>query len=378
MTGALVQVVAQGAQDPAITGNPQITFFKGVYRRHTNFAMEEIQQDFNGSVNFGGRATATISRNGDLIADCVLQVRLPKLTDGHYVGNVGHRLIEEVDLEIGGQRVDKHYADWLTIWSELTLPAAKEVGYKTMIGGAGSNSTGTHVGDEILYVPLVFFFNRNPGLALPLIALQYHEVKLAFKFAKYEDLLQELATPTTPASPLEASLFVNYIYLDTDERRRFAQTAHEVLVDQLQFTGKECGKKIRLNFNHPVKELVWVVKSPGSDTFEKVAKAKLSLNGHDRIQERPGSYFNLVQPYLRHTRVPTEHVYCYSFALNPEEFQPSGHCNMSRIDNATLHIDIDSSDPTACCDDNAEVYVYARSMNQLRIQGGMAGLAFAN
>jgi hypothetical protein len=410
MTGALIQVVAQGAQDPSLIGNPQITFYKGVYRRHTNFAMEEILQDFNGSANFGGRATATISRNGDLIAECILEVQLPVLgkyevpasgsvaggnfsaayqKQQRYVPDVGHHLLEEVDLEIGGQRIDKHYSHWLNIWSELTQPAEKAVGFKVMTGGAESFATSSFYGQHKLHIPLQFFFNRNPGLALPLIALQYHECKLTFKFAPLASLIHTKDMKGVPLDQcaLDAKLYVNYIYLDSDERRRFAQTSHEMLVDQLQFTGAESvhsgNNKIRLNFNHPVKELVWVIidkeKTNEDAKYMKMDMGKLTLNGHDRFSERDGSYFNLVQPYLRHTRVPTHNVYSYSFALNPEEFQPSGHCNMSRIDNATLNITMPAETHDGCGNcDYADVHVYARSLNQLRIQGGMAGLAFAN
>ena len=406
MGGGLMQLVAYGAQDVYLTGNPQITFFKVVYRRHTNFATESIEQTFNGSVNFGSKVTATISRNGDLISNCWVEATLPKIVnnDGSstanvgstYVNSVGHALLKEVELEIGGQRIDKHYADWLEIWSELSMPAEKRDGYKRMIGKFDTGTSSLDVSKENkLYVPLVFFFNRNPGLALPLIALQYHEVKINIQFASSSSVAT-VHTDDKLNGNLTASLYVDYVYLDTDERRRFAQVSHEMLIEQLQFTGdetvKEGANKIRLNFNHPVKELVWVVKDTDGaaeplsfapegavvdltsalDEGETIRTAKLMLNGHDRFSEREGSYFRLVQPYQHHTCVPKKAVYVYSFALKPEEHQPSGTCNFSRIDNATLSVDVKTSGT------DEVVKVFAVNYNVLRIMSGMGGLNFSN
>lgn len=299
-------------------------------------------------------------------------------------------------------------------------------------------STGTVAG-EVLYVPLEFWFNRNAGLALPLIALQYHEVKVNIEFRDKSDCYWSSA-PVTVGDFDECSLFVDYIYLDTDERRRFAQVSHEYLIEQLQYTGDETTStstpKIKLNFNHPVKELVWVVQPDkftsgavdsykgkqwfnftddwdttyssatfgngsnlvdplGSNdagampgvaaggannvllpvSFESgvnpVSRAKLQLNGHDRFSERDGRYFNLVQPYQHHENVPKAGINVYSFALKPEEHQPSGTCNMSRIDNATLQLFLTNKIGSS---DTAKVRVYAVSYNVLRIMSGMGGL----
>jgi hypothetical protein len=396
MGGGLMQLVAYGAQDVYLTGNPQITFFKVIYRRHTNFACESIEQTFNGSVGFGRKVTATVSRNGDLITHCYVQAKLPTLSDAangaRYVNSVGHAILKEVELEIGGQRIDRHYADWLEIWSELTTPAEKRDGYKAMVGKF--DATPSLEGGNTLFIPLIFFFNRNPGLALPLIALQYHELKLNFSFESLDKLVYGSANKAADGE-LEATLYVEYIYLDTDERRRFAQISHEMLIEQLQFTGKETltpggNNRVRLNFNHPVKELIWVVKENGvdSDPFnysntaggdgvealggpDPVVTAKLQLNGHDRFSERSGQYFRLVQPYQHHTNVPRRAIYCYSFALKPEDHQPSGTCNFSRIDNATLALQTADSS-------GDELLVYAVNYNVLRIMSGMGGLAYSN
>ena len=381
MGGGLLQLVAYGAQDVYLTGNPQITFFKVVYRRHTNFSMESIEQTFNGTADFGRRVTCQISRNGDLIHRMYLQMTI---TGASITANsfAGLALIKSVELEIGGQRIDKQYGDWMFIWNELSLPAGKRSGYKTMVGAPGSDITTT---DTTLYIPLEFWFCRNPGLALPLIALQYHEVKVNLEF---ESKATELGV--TAGTMGTTSLWVDYIFLDTDERRRFAQLSHEYLIEQLQFTGEETvttgANKIKLNFNHPVKELVWVLQESSAyfgnytathNSFTRTAGnlcsvAKLQLNGHDRFAERAGAYFDHVQPYQHHENIPAETrgINVYSFALKPEEHQPSGTLNMSRIDSAVLNVTAVASATKA--------RVYATNYNVLRVMSGMGGLSFSN
>ena len=518
MGGGLMQLVAYGAQDIYLTGNPQITFFKVVYRRHTNFSMESIQQTFNGTVDFGRKATFTIARNGDLVHHVYLQAVLPEVDVGNlgqasarfrWLNWIGHRLIKTVDIEIGGQRIDKHYGNWLHIWNELSQTAGHRSGYANMVGnvpqltqihgsaGAGSTaSDGGKIPETTLYIPLQFWFCRNPGLALPLISLQYHEVKINIEFNELKDCCFFMHSPSdtigTPANlklGSDTNIYVDYIYLDTDERRRFAQASHEYLIEQLQFTGTETiskgtsNIKVRMNFNHPVKELVWVVQpennidrdntkyvggqqpfnftdqldrsyytgnpghpmgegmvgpndapnnhlglsatntaiesssadflgttgnwedylinngvtsggiasgsSPLTDPcfsgaagpylFDRghnpITKAKIQLNGHDRHSEREGRYFNLVQPYQHHTNVPPCGINVYSFALKPEEHQPSGTCNMSRIDSA--HLIANLTGATTQCGP-AKISIYAVNYNVLRIMSGMGGLAYSN
>jgi Major capsid protein N-terminus/Large eukaryotic DNA virus major capsid protein len=458
-----MQLVAYGAQDVYLTGNPQITFFKVVYRRHTNFAMESIENPFNGSPGFGRKVTCTIQRNGDLIYRIYLQATLPKVTlqstDGsgaqfRWLNWVGHNLVKNVELEIGGQRIDKHYGDWLQIWNELTQEAGKQAGYAKMVGNVpqlvnllvqggedcdnacsggepnASNESLMCAPEYTLYIPLQFWFNRNPGLALPLIALQYHEVRINLEFNTINNLCYD-QTPlvsnvhtirdrVSAAGLVAASLYVDYIYLDTDERRKFAQVSHEYLIETLQFTGGESitssSNKLKLNFNHPCKELIWVVQRDSfvscddnvigpwkgqqpfnySDWWDRAvlesgysltrveglagnnptAYALLQLNGHDRFQGREGDYFNLVQPYQHHTNVPAVGINVYSFALQPEQHQPSGTCNLSRIDNTTLLLTVSNNAVGTAT--SATVRVYATNYNVLRIMSGMGGLAYSN
>jgi hypothetical protein len=407
MGGGLLQLVAYGAQDVYLTGNPQITFFKVVYRRHTNFALESIQQTFNGSVGFGSRVTCTISRNGDLISRTYLVVKTNSTNSCPYFGL---RLIQYAELEIGGQKIDKHYSDWMYIWNELSLPQGKKDGYFSMVGGSG----GASVTSKTLYIPLEFWFCRNVGLALPLIGLQYHEVKINIQFETAPKLGVVQATAGAKTilhndsidGNLEASLWVDYIYLDTDERRKFAQSSHEYLIEQLQFTGKEgTQKKVKLNFNHPVKELVWIVTKDAAtninwfnytnsvfatlvDSYADISSAigsnstatnpistgKLILNGNDRFSQRQGSYFNLVQPFQHHENVPNNTgINLYSFALKPEEHQPSGTLNMSRIDTSTLDLEYENA-----VGNDSSIAVYAINYNVLRILSGMGGIAYSN
>ena len=409
MGGGLLQLVAYGAQDVYLTGNPQITFFKVVYRRHTNFSLESIQQTFNGNAELGNRVTCQISRNGDLVYKLYLQIKAVAGSSPIYLQPFyGYRMIKHTELEIGGQRIDKQYGEWMYIWNELTMDQGKKEGYYEMVGGNSANKS-VELKDEIidLYIPLEFWFCRNVGLALPLIALQYHEVKVNIEFNSMEniratnsdDLLASdntcnIGINNTEFTSFDATLWADYIFLDTDERKRFAQLSHEYLIEQLQFTGTESitantVKASRLSFNHPCKELVWVVR-PEPDTADcnvnwnnftnaaenntissnLITTAKLQLNGNDRFAERDGKYFSLVQPYQHHNNIPVNQgINVYSFALKPEEHQPSGTLNMSRIDTAQLQVK--SSKP-------GELFVYAVNYNVLRILSGMGGLAYSN
>jgi len=476
-----MQLVAYGAQDIYLTGNPQITFFKVVYRRHTNFAMEAIQQTLNGTPADGATVTATISRNGDLVGKLYVNSSTLAIINGDDI-------ISEVELEIGGQKIDKHYKEWNQIWAELTTPDSKALAFKNMTGALshGLNKTGT-AGVKMVQIPLNFWFCRNPGLALPLIALQYHEVKVKMVLG-------------TAVGTAGVKLWADYIYLDTDERRRFAQVSHEYLIEQLQkeTQSSTTATETKLNFNHPVKEIIWT--SAATNVY---ADAKLILNGHDRFAAQEEEYFQLRQPIDCHTAVPganipmadrpvmlslpvdsgatthattavgntalliavggasfsndvsptgvettafndlwkvgdiilydvagdaadpasasqhqitaltaavsttsagvvtvspvmvvpantdkisitiiarlqdplsrcsqlTDKINCYSFALKPEEHQPSGTCNFSRIDNARLKFSTTNG---------VAFNIYAVNYNVLRIMSGMGGLAYSN
>jgi hypothetical protein len=549
MGGGLMQLVAYGAQDVYLTGNPQITFFKVVYRRHTNFAVEPIQQVFNGAADFGRTVTCNINRNGDLITNMYAVVDLAAVADAAatgkwgYVRRLGYALVEETKVEIGGSKIDEQYGDWLNIWYELTHKVGQERGFAKMVGdSADYTALSTKARDaSTLYVPLGFWFNRHNGLALPLIALQYHDVRVTIQYRQLKECLNlgtvlsgtgVASNATAPAVRMEDSyLLIDYVYLDSEERKRFAQASHEYLIEQLQFTGSESvnkTNKYRLNFNHPSKFLVWVGKDSnystatklvayaddgdwvaaserfarivwlatrefiaartsdqgwqlavatqvavvplpssgkladliskidavalGSDTtgllavsindvvltknettaedwsttvdelvalieaskgnydtttgapakqvvnanavtaqdefnygtwvdrtVNPVADSKIQLNGHDRFTVRDGNYFNYVQPWQHFSNTPSDGVNVYSFALKPEDHQPSGTCNFSRIDNATLNVTFAQADGSVNLTGTSSVCnIYTVNYNVLRVMSGMAGTAYSN
>jgi hypothetical protein len=439
-----MQLVAYGAQDVYLTGQPKVTFFQAVYKRHTNFAMENIQQTVNGSPSNGGRVSVTIARNGDLVGDMYIrlvptQANASNLTstNSNFDTNwVAERAIADIELTIGGQRIDKHYQTWWRLYAELFLSESEKINYGKMTSSPVPFPDSTN--PNSVYLPLLFFFNRNPGLYLPLIALQYHEVRLDFDLTSY--FQSYFGTNAF-------EVWANYVYLDTEERRRFAQKGHEYLIEQVQHTGGDAitlatapsttgspvAQTIRLSFNHPVKELVWCyintaasatnsmwnfstsvanvqvtcnawasisqgvlphtagcpriaasstaswVEEGSSNTAASnntevgpLYNFKLVLNGQDRFKEQAGKYFNQYQPYVYHSGVPYPGVYCYSFALQPEEHQPTGTCNFSRIDNAQVAINIKGAATTPL------QKMFAVNYNILRIQSGMGGLAFSN
>jgi Major capsid protein N-terminus/Large eukaryotic DNA virus major capsid protein len=426
-----MQLVAYGAQDIYLTGQPQITFFKSVYRRHTNFSIESILQTINGSSNPGSRVSVTISRNGDLLKNLWVQYN-PNSFITAATGDVvpacdfGHALFEQLEIEIGGQLIDRQFGKWLTVWRDLCelnptgaqgelQVAGAEPGVNVDAGGNPSTRyqrmAYTHQGGGVTaltsapteaYVPMKFWFCRNPGLAIPLIALQYHEVKFNITYQTLAKLVSTTgATGVSTNGYSGINVYADYVYLDTTERRQFAQNAHEYLIDQLQVQNDNVnGGTIRLNFNHPVKELVWtgapVAPTSTASSIEDVqggatptsiiagvsslaattVKAKIVLNGTDRFTERNLKYFTRNQVWDCHTGfgatgVP-DAIALYSFALRPEEHQPSGTCNFSRIDTAQLVFTNISGVTFNPLD------IYAVNYNVLRIMSGMGGLAYSN
>lgn len=525
MPGGLMQLVSFGSEDLYLTGNPQITHFKVVYRRHTNFAMEYIEQYFYSMPNYSAtkktQAKIKIERNADLLSDIYLVYDLPNIrfpiedfeditpddVNFKWIRDLGHHIIDNVQITIDGQCLDIQYGQWMQIWSELTITESKKPAYNRLVGNyfklrpgfsvfypdKGANIT---IPSTRLYIPLEFWFCKNTGLALPLISLQYSEVYIYFEFNPLNTLFtfgkdnlspnafftQKDNEPNSFCSQLISAgfseenifnefvegswnqntfLLANYIYLDDDERRRFAQSSHEYLIHQVQrrlYTGIQQGTTTKeLDLFHPVKELIWVFQkdnvkdlndwsnytfldlahdyltlqseynnkfdflnqqadvlfmqqnnnfikqnelnpvsqncnflgaglSPNlafNDYTNIMLSAKLIFNGHERFQERDHTFFNALQPYKYHTHSAPLGVYVYSFAINPEEEQPSGTANFSRINKIQLQFKVrrdiceqmdDLSTVNSTCSYN--LYVYALSYNVLRIAGGLGGLAF--
>ena len=455
-TGALTQLAAVGSQDQYLSVQGEVTFWKGVYRRHTNFAQEAVTMQFNQTPAWGQKCTAVISRTGDLLSKTWLVVKLPAINppvdlntwvaDGHpastfeatnsgaypgarFCDEVGHALIEKVDLIIGGTTIDSHPGHYLQVWNELTqTDEKKQIAH--LVGRSGSEAELEELAqaEQTLYVPLQFFFCRHLMQALPLIALQYHEVKIEVKFKKLVDVVAKMGVHSTNGArtsmqesnfKLEAELLCNLVYLEEEERKTFAGSTHEYLVDLLQFQGEieATGSQTTYHafFNHPTSELIWVfvpnASIEGKEPFnysaldeaynaagDTLVDAKLQFNGYDRFQAMKAEYFRELQPAQYHTSVPTRPIYVYSFALEPEDFRPSGSVNLSRIDNVKLvtnHVNFGNerkaADGTTVLGNGlihpnvpdipvkgAKLRVYARSKNVLRIKSGMGGLAYAN
>lgn len=433
MTGGLLQLAAYGAQDVYLTGKPQITFFVGVYRRYTNFAIQNIPQYFTGNATFGQKIYCQLDRIGDLVNQTFLHVVLPELEQYYYydendvvveyywVNSIGHALIKIIEVEIGGVVIDRQYGIWMEIWMELTTPTDKIQGLNEMIGRSDSPINYNNNKELNLYIPLRFWFCKNIGLSLPLIALQAQEVRINLTIRQFEELVVSsngLPPPPEVFSNIEitrCNLDVDYIFLEDTERKIFAKTNHQYLIDQVQVYATsltsnglrqdptdpdkldripELDQNFYMTFNNPVKELIWVLQNRtvlslypygGNEWFnfstepykngvksgeDPMVDAKILFEGQDLFDLKSAKYFRNVVPYQRHTRVPNNFIYVYSFAINPEDFQPSGTCNFSRIDNQQIYMKISDKliDPM--------ITVFAVNYNILNIAGGMAGIEY--
>ena len=437
--GGLLQLVAQGKQDVFLTGNPQISFFKMVYRRYTNFAMEAQPMYFDGTANFGQRISCLIPRRGDLLGRIYIDILLPPIylngstTPTSYVNSIGNALIQEITFEVGEQQIDRQTGEWMEIWEQLTTPAGQRDALNSMLGRVDGYYTPDIIPGPAseglrLYVPLQFFFNKNPGLYLPLLALQYHPIRINITIAPLQTLFynQNLVTnpacanTPNPASITSMMLWGDYVYLDVEERRRFVSMSHEYLIDQVQYTplisvtSTQTQVNIETNFNHPIKEFLFVAKRDFMNTVNEpfnysslaineplnpallpylmsgqvrtdlIATALLQLDGYDRFQVRQAPYFRLVQPYEHHTSTPVQNfIYCYSMALRPEDAQPSGTLNASRIDTVNWQITMNpiltmppTADSTTSIRGPVTIRVYAINYNVFRVINGFGGVLF--
>ena len=432
----LLQLVARGKQDVYLTDNPQFTFFKHVYRRYTPFAIESIPIEFDGTPDFGKRISCLIPRKGDLLHTLYLEVTLPPLiqaagasdldTYSYWVNNIGHALIQDVSIEIGEREIDKHTGEWLHIWSTLTTPSSKQDGFNQLVGNwevYPPASSYDLSGALTLSIPLRFWFCNSVGAALPLIALQASPIRVVLNLRPFSGLWWSLpfasavnaattcapsSQPCTPQIPTvslqQIRLFGDYLFLEKEERKRFAGSAHEYLIEQLQYTPPQsvpCNvstAQVNLMFNHPCKEFFWVVQqdrlaqmnewfnysnkvyaSVGTiDTTvplsDLLSSGLIRLDGNDRFYPRDYRYFRIQQPYQYHTTIPKEpsYIYMYSFSLRPEDEQPSGSINCSRFNNITLNLTFDADNLAQ----NRTVRVYTKNYNILRIIGGLGGVAF--
>jgi hypothetical protein len=420
--GALLQLVAEGKQDVFLTGNPQTTWFKMVYRRYTNFAIESQIIPFDNQPDFGRRISVLLPRKGDLLSALWLEIQLPAIKDSvtqeplSYTNATGHALIQEISIEIGEQEIDKQTGEWMELWSNMTVGEDKRQAWNNMIGKTSGGSQGNAPAESVnlygplsLYVPLRFWFCKNPGLALPLLALQYHPIRINITLRPLHQMFivdnPSTSQPCDQTATIDSSTSMNmvmygdYVHLGTDERRRFVANSHEYLIEQVQYTPSisidrtASTKQVPMEFNHPIKEMYWMVQrdmavaahqwfnytnlSIGeiSSYQNLISAAILRLDGFDRFDKRNADYFRLVQPFQYHTVVPfDDFIYSYSFCWKPEQVQPSGSMNASRIDSLTLEVDMNTTVTPER--GNANIRVYALNYNVLRVVDGFGGLLF--
>lgn len=406
-TGAVLQLAAYGAQDLYLTGNPQITQFKSVVKRNTNFALETVENYLVGKLTFGQKVSCNLQRAGDLVSQIFLRVVLPPLQPNQgenniftsWVNGIGFAMIEYVDIQIGGQTIDRQYGQWMFIWAELTEDAATKGGLASMVGGHSVFTPATQNGPLELYIPLYFWFCRDIGSSLPLVALQQQDVRISFQFREF-DLLwvsndregarKVIGNPNNIEFE-QATLLVDYIFLDAEERRYFAQNRHFYLIEQTQIMNEsiDISKEenvIEMPFNHPVKELVWFIQGQkvrqmnewfnfsddlGSDPIAPMRSALIRFEGLERFERKEERYFRLTVPWQRHTAVPGGFIYVYSFATDPEALQPTGTANFSRIDTATLHVNTGQIG-------QSQITIFATNYNIFRIISGISGVLFSS
>lgn len=437
-SGGLLQLVATGRQDIYLSGNPQTTFFRQVYRRYTNFSIETQRIPFDTAVDFNKLITTTIPRSGDLLTALVLEIMLPEITTAgpvlekknscgiatepetdyatiresvSWVNGIGYAMIDYVSIWIGQQEIDRQHGEFMYLWTQLTTPGSKKTGVQFMIGQQQGFNDTTQNSALKLFVPLNFWFSKNPGLALPLIALQATPIRIYIKLKNGYDMLFRnslanavLNNTPCPATIIDKPVFVSdmilwgdFVYLDTEERRRFVSSKHEYLIEQTQQQKKFSvpvnakSATIPLTFNHPLKEIIWVAQQDrmiaahepfnfgsrmlneyGVPNIDLISTALLQFDGYDRFEERSAEYFRLVQPWQRHTAIPEDFIYVYSFSLAPEAAQPQGACNASRINSMVLQVKMNDNVVSR----PAGITVYAINYNVLRIVAGLGGVLF--
>ena len=425
MSGPLLQLAAVGDQEKDLIGTPKINFFKSVFRKHTNFSMDSVETDYSiNNSNNDKQLSFNILKIADLLSGLYFEITLPKISvkSGSYLNwtnNTAHAYLKECVFYIGSVKLDKHTGIWLDIWNELT---DKEMNQFNMLNKHLSKNTYLKSGtiddtnkDVKLYIPLQFWFCRNIGLSIPLIALEEVEIKLVTKFRSISSIINtdsnELVTITGNST---IKLYAEYIYLDTELRRVFQQTKHTYIIEQLQSQEQNlCKKNITINFNHPIKNLIWVFSNSiagtektignrdatlnksgsfnnGNDyfnynanspnTYEIIAGNKsvegftngtIKCNNRIRFNSRPASYFRLVQPYLSGYKIPTKHIYLYSFALNPIDINYSGSINVSRLSNFMLSFDSVNSG-----DNESYIHIYSINYNIITIKEGKIAIAY--
>ena len=426
MASGRVELASTGVQDGFISENPQVTFFQKHFKKHTQFAMDTLDNSVDGTASFGNRITCVIPRKGDLIKTIYLKVKLSQLyqvvvdmtdhcgcnIDGGtedpqfgYTDSIGHAIIEYADLIIGGQTVERITGEYIEIYNELHVSDSHQEGLKYTAGKTGTKTGLGPANDAYgnygpfpreFVVPLPFYFYNNPELAIPLCAIYKQEVEVHIKFRKLDDLY---VTPlsgtddTASGEILDASISVEYVYITQDEIAYIKNKPIDYVISQVQLARTSVAENIttahfRLNFTNPVKELYFIMQTRDNITLhndifnfsneddpisgDHIDSINLMFNGEDRISNTiaTSSYLQYVQPMTYHTRTPTRKIYSYSFSLRPEQPMPSGQVNMSRIINKILTVNTRQSPKIR------DIRIYAINYNVLRVETGLAGVIF--
>ncbi len=418
--GGILQIVAVGPQDIATSGNPETSFYRQVFKRYTNFGIENKVLTFEGASDFGQSVTLQIPRNfGDLLGPCYLAITLPPLylSDGSEVGytnSIGHALIQEISVMIGEKEIDRHTGEYMQLMTKLETDESKRYGVQEMIGEIDGFPTVTKKGPFTVYVPLHFWFCKDPGLYLPLIALQHHAVRINLTIAKLQQLFynEGLLTCSTDNTVLavrdahitKLELLCDIVQLDIQERRTLTSTVQQYVIpvtytsNNFPLPAQATQVNVPLDFKNQMRELVWVVQrekmltvnepfnyssraanESGPGPYDLINSAVVLLDGEERFERRDAAYFRTLQPYRYHTAIPSgQFIYTYSFCLDPESSVPNGTLNFSRFQRVVLQI-APNNTATQMPDGgrgNAVCRVYGRAWNYLKVLNGMGGLLF--
>ena len=408
MTAGALQLNFIGPQDKHLTGNPQMTYFKSVYKKYSNFAKDTKKISFENKVQFGSEHICVIPYDGDLLSDIYLNIELSELISSNnnenwagYINGLGYSIIESAEIQVGGLTIDKLDSNWLDIYNELFDQRSD-----TLIGKFNTDVTLQENNTaQKLYIPLPFWFSKNSGSSLPLIALRNHEIKIKIKFRNLNEIIKSDINTYSPNTPIiNANILANFIHLDTEEQTYFTSNPHEYLIEQLQTLSDTSIisttniKKIPLEFSHPIKSIYWVIlndmnhtqnmktgnnwlsytssNSLHSDTFNS---AKITINGQDKMISMDSTYYRNVLPYETQMYFPRKYIYSYSFSLHPGQYQPSGSINYSRIQKGNSHLEFTFNNTnTVGGSTNGKIRIYGINYNILRIEKGQGGLLYMN
>lgn len=428
MPGGLMQLIAYGAADVFLTGSPEITFFKSVFKRYTNFSIEYIDLAFETLPTFNSinskEVTCMIDRNADLLSEVYVVFQLPTIRSPRnlnfkWIKNLGINLIEEISIFIGGQLIDRHRNHHLNFIEELRGNLKSQEAYDYIIGNTpdlfnpyiDEREECYVIKGRKLFIPLKFWFCLNDGLSLPLIALQYVETEIRVKFrainqlftigfdnispSKYISLNNDFALITGFEELIygnwnqDAHILAKYIYLDEKERKLFANNTHEYIVPQIQYETfggiKEGPNIIELNLYLPVKMIQWafvdqsviIDNNTHLNYLDVLKDATLLINGHERTKKLEGDFFSSVIQY-KYFRGFNPGIYSYLFCIDPLSVKPTGTSNFSRMNNIELHftIDFDKTITNINKDNTLDVHIISTNYNVLRIMNGLAGMVF--